>query len=135
MKRSIILLLAAFIAGCASTSRIGNVIPLEGDVYEVFTSADTKKVALESALYSTEATCEARRMRQVVPEQRTDTKGIAGESTNRAIDKTQEITVVTTGERFPTLSSEDDSDISMRFRYGCWTQDDAVDSGGLNAGS
>jgi hypothetical protein len=108
--------LAFLVTGCASTPKMGNIIPAEGGIYQVVTTGETKDAALESALYSAETTCKGRQMRHVVLDQSTEYKGLVTEGTNQTIDKAQEIIAATTGTFFPTLSGENDYRNTMRFK-------------------
>ncbi len=111
-----IFLAAAIVTGCSSTPKMGNVIPGEGGIYLVSTTGESNEVALSSALHSAKTTCEQRHLRFVVLDQKVEYKGLVSESTNNTFNKVSEIVAATTFRYIPTLSSEDDYQIAMRFK-------------------
>ncbi len=113
--RIIVLATGFLIVGCGSTPKMGNVIPNEGGIYQVITSAEDNESALQSALYSAETTCKNRTMRHVVLAQEVKYKGMVSESANQTINKTREI-VAFTGLWIPGLTQETDYQITMRFK-------------------
>lgn len=71
-----VVLAAALVAGCASTPKMGNVIPGESGIYQVVTTGEDSDEALSSALFSAKTTCEQRHMRFVVIDQKQEYKGL-----------------------------------------------------------
>lgn len=117
MNKSQLTVLAAAIAlaGCASTPRMGNVVPLAGGAYQVLGKGYTSEQALESALYSAETTCKARQRRHVITNQSTQYKGMVSEGANRAMNQAATVAAAVTKNWVPTLSSEDDYQITVGF--------------------
>ena len=114
--RNTILISILSLSGCATSPKIGNVIPSEGGIYQAVSTGESRDSALESALYTAEKTCKARKMQHIVLDQKIEYKGILTEDSNKNLDKAQEIIVAATGKWLPTLSSEDDYKINMRFK-------------------
>lgn len=65
-RKFCVVLVAATLAGCASTEEMANVIPGEGGAYEVVATGEDKQETLESALEAARSACEERQMRLVV---------------------------------------------------------------------
>nr|WP_319564227.1 hypothetical protein [uncultured Rhodoferax sp.] len=107
--------IVAFSAGCASTPPLGNVIPQAGGSYQVISTGSTKNDALASALHTAESTCSARKMHHIVSGEQTKYKGVVSEETNTTLNKAQEIIAATTGAWLPTLSGDEDYQMTMSF--------------------
>lgn len=105
----------AVLSGCATT-KMGNVIPEENDLYQVISVGKTADAALASALYSAETTCKQRHLRHIVLEHKTEYKGLVSESAGQVIDKALEIILKETGGKSPTISEENDYRTTMQFR-------------------
>jgi hypothetical protein len=117
MKKTLAAFLAlATLAGCASTPKMGNVMPLEGGIYQVDGLGSTSEIALQSALYSAETTCKDQHKRHVVTGQKTQYKGLVSQDTNRAIDSAAQVVANITGSWVPTLSNDDDHRITLTFK-------------------
>lgn len=106
---------AVIITGCASGPQMGNVIPKSGGVYQAISDGSTKQEALESALFSAESTCKARNMRHVVSGEQTKYKGVVSEETNNVVNSAQGIITAVTGQWVPTLSKDDDYQVTLTF--------------------
>lgn len=117
MKKSLIIAasIAALLTGCASGPKMGNIIPQAGGVYQVVTSGESKDEALKSALFSAESTCKERKMRHVVTSQKTAYKGMVSEDANRTINKAADIASTLSGGWIPTLSNDDDYQMTLGF--------------------
>ncbi|MGZ8262162.1 MAG: hypothetical protein ACXW11_07220 [Methylotenera sp.] len=118
MSRSLFIvpIAVAILSGCASTPKMGNVIPAENDLYQVVSIGKSEDIALASALYSAETTCKQRRLRHIVLNHKTEYKGVIAEGANQTIDKALEIILRETGKEAPTLSGENDYRTTMQFR-------------------
>lgn len=119
MKRQIAalsLLGIAAISGCALHPGMGNVIPLEGDNYEVITIDRNRDEVLKKALYSAEVTCKRRRMRHIVLDHRTEYRGVLSEDMRPTAEKAQKVFERATGTTLPDLAEDDDYRTTMRFR-------------------
>jgi len=117
MKKSIAFILSlAFIGGCASTPDIGNVIPMEGGIYQGDGTGPSSESAMKSALYTAEATCKQQRKRHVIVSQKTQYKGVVSKETNRTIDSAAQVLANMTGKMIPTMSNDDDYQISLTFK-------------------
>lgn len=117
MSRNLYIVAAAVIvAGCSSTPQMGNVIPGEGGVYQVIAKGESSDVALSSALHTAKTTCEQRSMRFVVLDQQAEYKGMVSEGANKALNQVSAIVAATTFQYVPTLSTEDDYRMAMRFK-------------------
>lgn len=101
--------------GCASSPRLGNVIPQTGGNYQVMTFGASNEEALESALHSAEVTCKAKNMHHIVSGQQTKYKGVVSEDTNKALNVAQQIIASTAYTWVPTLSRDDDYQMTMSF--------------------
>ena len=55
-------------------------------------------------------------MRHVVLSRSTEYNGVVSEEANQALEKAQEVVLMTSGELIPTLSGEDDYRMTLRFR-------------------
>lgn len=106
--------LAVVLAACASTPEMGTVVPTPNG-YTATGTGESKDDALKSALYTAQVTCEKRHQRHVVHERTVEYRGLVSEEANRALDKAQEIAVVTSGKVFPTLSGDEDYRATLRF--------------------
>lgn len=107
ISRLCVVAAVAIVAGCASTPKLGNVIPEEGGIYQVVTTGESNDTALSSALHSAKTTCEQRQSRFVVLDQKTEYKGLVSESTNNVMKALPLI---------PNFSSETDYRLEMRFK-------------------
>jgi hypothetical protein len=112
---ALILTLAA-VSGCASAPDIGNVIPMEGGIYQGDGMGASSESAMKSALYTAEATCKQQRKRHVIVSQKTQYKGVVSQETNRAIDGAAQALANLTGKWTPSLSNDDDYQISLTFK-------------------
>lgn len=106
---------AVIFSGCASSPKMGNVIPQSGGKYEVMTTGESNDEAMKSALFSAESTCKQRNMRHVISSQSSAYKGMVSENANKTMDKAAEIVVMATGAWIPTLSSDDDYQVKLGF--------------------
>lgn len=106
----------ASVAGCASTPDIGNVIPMEGGIYQGDGTGASSDSAMKSALYTAEATCKEQRKRHVIVSQKTQYKGLVSKETNRTIDSAAQALANMTGRLIPTMSNDDDYQISLTFK-------------------
>jgi hypothetical protein len=106
----------ASVTGCASTPDIGNVIPMEGGIYQGEGQGSSSESAMKSALYTAEATCKAQGKRHVVVSQKAQYKGVVSQETNRAIDGAAQALANITGKWTPSLSNDDDHQISLTFK-------------------
>lgn len=116
MKKTLIAAAAIvmLVTGCAST-KMGNIIPQAGGQYQVVTSGPSKEEALKSALYSAETTCKGRSMRHVMTSQQTTYKGMLSEGANDTMNKVANLAATVAGAWLPTLSSDDDYQMTMGF--------------------
>jgi hypothetical protein len=105
----------AILSGCASSPKMGNVIPQSGGKYEVVTTGPSNDEALQSGLFSAETTCKERKMRHVISSQSTAYKGMVSEDSNKTMDKAAQILTAVTGAWIPTLSSDDDYQVKLGF--------------------
>lgn len=113
-----ILLIAAGLAvlgGCASP-KLGNVLPMEGGVYQVDGLAANSDDAMKSALYTAEKSCSAQNKRHVIVGQKTQYKGVLSQDTNRTVENVAQTVATMTGKWIPTLSSDDDYRITLTFK-------------------
>lgn len=117
MKKTLFVLAAfAALAGCASTPKLGNVMPMEGGVYQVDGVGGDNDEAMKSALYSAETTCKGQNKHHVVTGQKTAYKGIVSQDTNRAIDTVAQAAFAATGKILPTLSDDTDYRVTLTFK-------------------
>lgn len=107
--------LATLLAGCAAPTKMGNIIPQAGGKYQVVTSGESKDEALKSALFSAESTCKERKMRHIVTSQKTSYQGMVSEDANRTMDKAAGVVAALSGAWVPTLSNDDDYQITIGF--------------------
>lgn len=105
--------IAAFVSGCATAP--ASVIPQANGTYQVIGAGGSKKEALDSALKSADSTCAARKMRFVVKDQKATYNGVVDESTNKMIDTAANLFQSLKGSMVPTLSGEDDHQMTLTF--------------------
>jgi len=100
MRHSLVIVLAAaaVFAGC-TTTKMGNVIPAENDVYQVISVGKSEDAALASALYSADTTCKQRRLRHIVISHKTEYKGVVSGEAGQTIEKVLEIILDETGKK------------------------------------
>jgi hypothetical protein len=94
---------------------MGNIIPQAGGVYQVVTTGPSKDEALKSALFSAESTCKERKMRHIIASQQSAYKGMVSEDTNKTMNKAAGIISAVTGSWVPTISNDDDYQMTMGF--------------------
>lgn len=118
MLRSLFIIpvVMAVLSGCATSPKMGNVIPAENDLYHVISVGKTADAALASALYSAETTCKQRHLRHIVLEHKTEYRGLVSESAGQIIDKALEIILEETGKTSPAASKDNDYRTTMQFR-------------------
>ena len=105
----------AVLTGCA-TSKMGNVIPAENDLYQVISVGKSEDAALASALYSAETTCKQRRLRHIVLNHKTEYKGMISGDAGETVEKVLEIILKETGKEAPSVSGENDYRTTMQFK-------------------
>jgi hypothetical protein len=115
MKITLIAAIVLALTGCASSPQLGNVIPQAGGVYQVAGAGSTSDIAMKSALYTAETTCKPLRKRHIVTGQKTLYKGTVSEDTNRTVNNAAQVLATVTGRWVPTLSSDDDYQITLTF--------------------
>jgi len=111
----VIVLVAAAFTGC-TTTKMGNVIPAENDVYQVISVGKSEDAALASALYSADTTCKQRRLRHIVISHKTEYKGIISAEAGTTIEKVLEIVLEETGKKASAVSGENDYRTTMQFK-------------------
>lgn len=111
----IVFIAATIIAGC-TTTKMGNVIPAENDLYQVISIGKTADAALASALYSADTTCKQRRLRHIVLNHKTEYKGMISSDAGEAIEKVLEMILKETGKEIATASTDKDYRTTMQFK-------------------
>lgn len=106
--------LIALTAGCAS-EQMGNVIPKPNNRYDVVGKGASEDDAMQMSLKTAEATCKSRNMRHVVLGHQTKYKGLVSEQTNKVINTGASIIAALSTKAVPTLSDEDDYQVTMEF--------------------
>lgn len=117
MRHSLVIVLtaAAAFAGC-TTTKMGNVIPAENDVYQVISVGKSEDAALASALYSADTTCKQRRLRHIVISHKTEYKGVVSAEAGATIEKVLEIVLEETGKKTSAISGDNDYRTTMQFK-------------------
>jgi len=117
MRHSLVIVLAAaaVFAGC-TTTKMGNVIPAENDVYQVISVGKSEDAALASALYSADTTCKQRRLRHIVISHKTEYKGVVSGEAGQTIEKVLEIILDETGKKASAVSGDNDYRTTMQFK-------------------
>lgn len=116
MKKTLVAF-AAFVAlaGC-STPQMGNVLPMQGGLYQVDGVGAASDDAMKSALYSADTTCKGLNKHHVITGQKTTYKGVVSQDTNRALDTAAQVLASATGKYLPSLSNDDDYRITLTFK-------------------
>lgn len=111
----IVFSIAAILAGC-TTTKMGNVIPGEHDLYQVISIGKTADAALASALYSADTTCKQRRLRHIVLSHKTEYKGVISSDAAETVEKVLEIILNETGKQAPAVAGDNDYRTTMEFK-------------------
>lgn len=111
----IISIAIAFISGCATT-KMGNVIPAENNLYEVISVGKSEDTAMASALYSAETTCKQKRLTHIILSHKTEYKGIISASVGESIERVLGIILKETGKEAPAIAGENDYRTTMQFK-------------------
>jgi hypothetical protein len=105
--------IAVLVSGCATAP--ASVIPQANGTYQVIGAGASKKEALDQALASADSTCAARKMRFVVKDQKAAYSGVVDEGTNKMIDTAAGLLQSVKGSVIPTLSGDDDYQMTLTF--------------------
>jgi len=117
MRHSLYIIpIAALALWSCSTTKMGNVIPAENDLYQVISVGKSEDAALASALYSAETTCKQRRLRHIVLNHKTEYKGMISGDAGETVEKVLEIILKETGKEGPSVSGENDYRTTMQFK-------------------
>jgi len=111
----IVIIAAAVFAGC-TTTKMGNVIPAENDLYQVISVGKSADAALASALYSADTTCKQRRLRHIVLNHKTEYKGMISSDAGETVEKVLEIILKETGKEVPTVAGDNNYRTTMQFK-------------------
>lgn len=115
MKKMIFAVVALALAGCASTPRLGNVIPEAGGHYQAIGLGGSSEAAVSSALYTAQMTCQPQHMHHVVTGQQMQYKEALSEGASRAISSVSQAVSSLAHAWGPTMSREDDYQITLSF--------------------
>jgi hypothetical protein len=115
-KKLLFATLAVALVGCASAPKLANVIPQPGGMYQVTGLAESKEIALKSALYSAEQTCKPLGKRHVVTAQQTAYKGIVSEGANQVVSAAASLVSAMTMSIVPTLETDEDYQVALTFQ-------------------
>jgi len=113
---AVLLLGAALCAGCASTPRLGRVLPDSGPVMKAVSEAATREEAEQSAGYTAESACRERRREYVFLDLRTQYQGLVAEETRRTLEQMSEVAENNGVGALPSLVTDSDYRSIVRFK-------------------
>jgi cytochrome oxidase Cu insertion factor (SCO1/SenC/PrrC family) len=114
-KLALIIAAAALVSACGTTKPRGTVIPQADNTYQTIAPGGSENAALKAALASAEWECKERNMRHIVLDKQTEYKGVVSQESNKMIDTAAGIFAAASGRFVPTLSGNDDYQVTLKF--------------------
>lgn len=109
--------LAGLIAltGCATQPPLPAVMMRENNQYEVVGQGPSRAIARERAVQAANTTCNRGGYAAVIASDQERYNGVLGEQTGRVIDNVGRAVGAVTGIRTPTMTRDDDYELTLRF--------------------
>jgi hypothetical protein len=105
----------AVLTACASTPT-SLVIPRENSQYDTVGMGKTRIIAMNQAMQSANSTCHAQRGQAIVISDKTRYNGVVDEQTGRIIERVGSAVGAIAGIVSPSISRDDDYDVTVTFR-------------------